>query len=92
MTLTRKEKRALRAAANTLKPIVYIGKSGLKNEQLSAIDEALEKHELIKIKFIEFKEQKKELCKQIEERCSCRRVGLIGHVALFYRARSDETE
>jgi RNA-binding protein len=90
MLLKGKEKRVLRATANTLKPVVYIGKSGLDNTQLSAIEDALENHELIKIKFLDYKEQKKELCAKIEECCGCALVGLIGHIATFYREHPDE--
>lgn len=83
------QRRYLRGLANSLKPVVMIGKSGINEQVIVAIDEALDVHELIKIRFQEFKEEKKELCKIIEEKCHCEMVGLIGHVGIFYRQNPD---
>ncbi len=55
-----------------------------------AIDEALQKHELIKVKFIEFKEEKKDSSRKIEEKNHCVLAGMIGHVAIFYRQHPDK--
>jgi RNA-binding protein len=83
------DRRYLRGLANPLKPVVQIGSNGLNQSVSDAIDDALDAHELIKIKFLEFKDQKEFLCKQIEEinRCSC--IGIIGHVAILYREHPD---
>jgi RNA-binding protein len=83
------QRRFLRGMANRMKPIVHIGKNGLNDAVLSAINEALDGHELIKVRFLEFKDQKKELCADIEAACFCEMVGLIGHIALFYRQQAD---
>ena len=53
------ERTYLRGLAHSLKPVVQIGKSGLKNEVVVSIEEAFSARELIKIKFNEFKEEKK---------------------------------
>ena len=50
----------LRGLAHQLKPVVHVGKTGLTPNVLAAIDEALEHHELIKIRFQDFKDQKRE--------------------------------
>jgi len=83
------QRRYLRSLANKMKPVVHVGKNGLSEEVLSAIDDALVDHELIKLRFLEFKDQKKELNAEIEEKCHCEMVGMIGHVALFYRRQED---
>lgn len=54
---------------------------------LAALDQALNGHELVKIRFDEFKEQKKVLAPQIAERTGSQLVMRVGHVAVFYRAR-----
>jgi len=82
-------RRYLRGLANPIQPVIFIGKNGLNDQVITAIDEALEAHELIKIRFVEFKEQKKQLCAQIEEKCNCEWVGLIGHIGIFYRQNKD---
>jgi RNA-binding protein len=53
------------------------------------VDEALALHELIKIKFSEFKEQKKELAPQIAEKTSSHLVHQVGNVIVLYRQQPD---
>jgi len=86
------QRRYLRGLANTLKPVVFIGKNGLTDDVFEAIDEELDNHELIKIRFNEFKDQKKALAAEISQRCNCHQVGVIGHVALFYRQHPEPEE
>ena len=50
----------MRSLAHHIKPSVYIGKSGLTDGPLESIDQSLESHELIKVKFNESKESKKD--------------------------------
>ena len=61
LSLTNAQIRALKAQAQRLKPTLKVGKVGLSPQFLAALDETLKHHELIKVKFDEFKEQKKEL-------------------------------
>ena len=58
---------------------------------IKAINEALDGHELIKIKFIEYKkkEQKATLCVKIERSTESTLVGMIGHIGIFYRPHMD---
>jgi RNA-binding protein len=85
--LSGQEKKYLRGLAHRLKPVVYIGQKGITGMLVRALDEALESHELIKVKFIEFKEKqaKPALCQILEKQLDCQLAGLIGHTALFYR-------
>lgn len=85
------QKKYLRGRAHALKPIVFIGQKGITDNVVRSTEEALNKHELIKIKFIDFKEkdQKKELIEAIASRASCHLVGKIGHMAIFFRQHSD---
>jgi RNA-binding protein len=89
--LTGFQKRYLKSLAHSLKPVVFIGQKGMSQMVLKAVQEALEGHELIKIKFIEFKEkdQKSSFCQAIEKAAGCVLVGLIGHMATFYRPHTD---
>lgn len=81
----------LRGLAHKLKPVVFIGQKGLTSTVVQSTKEALNRHELIKIKFLEFKEkqQKKEITAAIEAQADCQMVGLIGHIATFYRQHDD---
>jgi RNA-binding protein len=85
------QRKFLRGLAHRLKPIVLIGQNGLTGAIVKTTDEALNKHELIKVKFNAYKEkdEKKEIIAEIENRTSAQLVGLIGHTAIFYRENSD---
>lgn len=85
------ERKYLRGLAHGIKPITFIGKQGLVESVVKAVDEALNTHELIKLRFIDFKEkdQKKEIIAGIEEATSSECVGLIGHHAIFFRQNKD---
>lgn len=90
--LTSSQRRFLRSRAHSLKPIVQIGQQGLSDAALAEIDRALDRHELIKIKFGDFKDQKEDLCDEIEAKLSSQRVGLIGHTLVLYRQNLDPQE
>lgn len=85
------QKRFLRGVAHSLKPLVFVGQKGFTRSLADAMDDALDHHELVKVKFIEFKEKEKKLAlvAQIEKNLPCELVGLVGHVATFYRQHSD---
>lgn len=81
------QKKYLREVAHKLKPVVIIGQKGISDPLLKSIDESLAAHELIKIKFIDFKEkpQKKALLETIEAMNQCEVVGLTGHIAIVFK-------
>ena len=85
------QRKFLRGLAHRLKPVVLIGQSGLTEAVLKSTDAALNKHELIKIKFNAFKEKdrKKEIISAIETNTHSELVGLIGHTAIFFRKQTD---
>jgi RNA-binding protein len=59
MELKGSQRRYLRGLANPLSSVIIIGKAGLTEAVSAAIDEALDNHELIKIRFLEFRIQGK---------------------------------
>lgn len=89
--MTGTQRKTLRGMAHGLKPVVQIGKHGLTDAVIESIEQALEDHELIKVKFGDLKDQKKEACAEICDRLRCEDIGTIGHVAIFFRhARNPE--
>ena len=82
----------LRGQAHHLKPVVMVGKNGLTDDVIGAIDEALDSFELIKVKFIEFKKERKELSEKIAERTRAEFLGTIGNIAMFFRQHPDEEQ
>jgi len=89
--LSNPEIRRLKAAAQHLNATFKIGKAGLSAEFICSLDEALEHNELIKVKFDEFKEQRKELAPLLAEKTSSHLIMQVGHVAVLFR-RKRETQ
>ena len=58
--LTSKQRKYLEKEAQPLSPLVLIGGAGLTDEQIKQITTVLKDHELIKVKFNEYKDEKKE--------------------------------
>ena len=63
--------------------------AGLSPGFIKTVDEELTRHELVKIKFVEFKEQKKELAPQLAEKTGAHLVTLLGNVTVLYRQNSE---
>jgi RNA-binding protein len=89
--LTHSQVKHLRGLAHGLKPVVFIGQKGITPAVLDSMNEALDAHELIKVKFLDFKDRrlKASCAAEIEHASSSRLVGMIGHVALYYRPHHD---
>lgn len=88
-TLSGKQRRHLRGLAHDLDPVVHVGSKGVTDGLLEEIDGALEDHELIKMKFQDFKDAKEELTAKICARLGAQEVGQIGHVVILFRPASD---
>jgi RNA-binding protein len=89
MNLSNPQIRKLKALAQQLEPVVCLGKAGLTDEFLASVEQALQDHELIKVRFAAFKEQRKTLASEMAGRTQSELVWIIGHVAVFYRAQPD---
>lgn len=85
MKLTYSQRKKLKALGHRLRPIVQIGKKGLTDEVVQAIDIALQNHELIKVQFLEYKDTKAELIEVIKEKTNAHVIAVIGHRVVFYR-------
>ena len=85
------QRKYLKGLVHGLKPVVFIGQKGITSEVVRATNEALQEHELIKVKFVDFKEksQKEEIAEAMEKETASEQVGMIGHVAIFYRQQKD---
>lgn len=85
------QRKFLRGLAHTMKPVVFIGQKGLTPQVAISAKDAIESHELIKVKFNDFKEkeQKLEISSQIEKETGAENVGMIGHTVTFYRQKKD---
>ena len=87
--LTNAAKRDLKARAQRLEPLVKLGHGGMSEGFLKSLDAALTAHGLVKIKFTDFKDEKKTLGLQIAEKTGSVLVQRVGHVAVYFRAKPD---
>ncbi len=86
--LTNVQIRELKAKAQRMKAMLKIGKEGLSPAFFAALDEMLNSHELVKVKFDEFKEQKKELTPQLAEKSGSYLITRVGNVVVLYRPKA----
>ena len=89
--LTNVEKRALKARAQHLEPLVRLGQQGLSEAFLRALDHALLSHGLVKVKFAAFKDEKKKLAVEISETTGSELIARIGNVAVYFRRKPEVT-
>lgn len=82
--------RKLKGLAQRMDASLKVGKQGLSDGFIKSLDEELSRHELVKVKFTEFKEQRKELAPQLAERTQSHLITLLGNVVVLYRQQPDE--
>lgn len=87
--LTGAQKRKLKGMAQLLDPVIKIGRNGITDAVLASLNEALLKHELVKVRFDQFKEQKKELAPKLAEGTGSVLVTRVGNVVVLYRQNPD---
>ncbi len=79
------QRRHLRSLAHPLRPVVMIGKEGLTESVLAKTDRELHAHELIKVRFSDWKDEKSALLAQMAEKLLAEVVGVVGHVGILFR-------
>ncbi len=92
--MTGKERAAFRAQANSLEPIIQIGKEGISDNLLTQISDALDARELIKIRVhLETSPLRPRECAgQIAQALSAEVIQVIGGIIVLYRSKSEKKE
>ena len=91
MELSGKQKRHLRGLGHHLDPVVHVGTAGVSENVVSAVDQALSDHELIKIRVGEnAPEDRKAISSELAKRSGCQEVQVLGRTILLYRAHSEK--
>ncbi len=85
MSLSNAQRRYLRGLTHGISPVVMVGDKGLTDTVLEAIDEALDRHELVKIRLRTDRETRKAWSQEIQTRFGAEPVHAIGQVACFFR-------
>ncbi|MEY3201430.1 MAG: ribosome assembly RNA-binding protein YhbY [Pseudomonadota bacterium] len=88
--LTSTQRRALRAAAHSLNPVVAIAQAGLSPSVLAEIDRSLSAHELIKIRvYGEERAMREGLLHEVCEALDAAPVQHIGNILVIWREKPE---
>lgn len=92
MSLTSKQRAALRGMANTMEPVFQIGKGEIDETLIKGVDDCIKARELIKLKVLENSEYDAReaadiLCEGIHAEC----VQVIGRKFVLFRKKPKES-
>lgn len=91
MSINSNQKRFLRGRTHHLNPVVMMGEKGLTENVLMELEQALDHHELIKVRLRVDRETRKQLIEAIARQCRAELVHSIGQVACFYRRNPEHS-
>ena len=84
--MTSKQRAYLRGLAQTIEPIFQIGKTGITDNQIEQLSNALEARELIKITFLDtIPDDKSSIAEEIANRTNSEIVQIIGKKLTLYK-------
>lgn len=84
--MTSKQRAYLRGLANTIEPIMQVGKASISPELTEAVSEALEARELIKISVLKnCMDEPKEIAQTLAERTNSQVVQVVGKKITLYK-------
>jgi RNA-binding protein len=91
--LSGKQRRYLRALGHELRSIIQVGRGGLDDGLVAAVDRALTDHELVKIKLGEAANlDRHDAAADLAARTRSEVAQVLGNTVLLYRAHPDEPE
>lgn len=86
--LTSKERSYLSGMAKDA-ATVMLGKGGPSDALVAQLETHLACHELVRLRFVDFKEEKGEIAARLAEATESELVRVIGNTAIFYRRNPD---
>ncbi len=92
MKLNSKQRAFLRSEAQTMNPVVNVGKEGLTDGVVEHLNAALESHELVKVRFQNSKDQVMEISRALEEKTGSVIVATTGFTTVFFRQDEKDPE
>ena len=83
-------KRFLKSLGHPLSPVVRVGRGKITPQVIEETRRSLDAHELIKVKLdLDEGEERRHLASSLAEQTGAEIVGMVGKVALIYRAREE---
>ena len=93
MELTSKQRAYLKSKAQTIDPILQIGKSSVTTELITSVSEAIEKRELIKLHILQnCTDDPKEIANTIAERTQSSVVQIIGKKIVLFKQKKKDSQ
>ncbi|MCC8362179.1 ribosome assembly RNA-binding protein YhbY [Lysobacter sp. A6] len=91
--LTSAQTRFLRGQAHDLRAMLQVGGKGITDALVTEVANALEQHELIKVKVAaEDREVRDAMIAELAERAGAALVQRIGHTAVLYKPSKDKRQ
>lgn len=90
--LTSKQRKNLERLAHDLQPVVIVGGAGVTDGVISMVDNSLAAHELIKVKFNEYKDEIRDLTTELCEKTDAILVRIIGFTVILFREAEQEED
>ena len=91
LIITPTERRAFKALAHALSPVVMIGEAGLSAGVMAELEQGLKSHELIKVKvFSGERETRETMLEEICQQLKAAPVQHIGKILVIYRPKPEE--
>jgi RNA-binding protein len=90
LALMSRQRAHLKARAHALEPLVQIGRTGVQDSVVAAVDTALTAHELIKVKFNDAERDEREaMADALSTRTGAAIVQRVGKIVVLWRPRPD---
>lgn len=87
--LTNPQRKFLRRLAHGAPAHMQLGKNGLTPNFFKSFETALFAHELLKLRFTNLQDERKELSAEIESATGATLVSMVGHTAVYFRPCPD---
>lgn len=91
--MTSKDRAYLRSLANTIEPILQVGKGGISDNLIKQVDDALEARELIKLTVLETSpEDGLSIGNKLSEKTNSIFVQVVGRKITLYRKKKKDSK
>ena len=91
--MTSKDRAYLRSLANTIEPILQVGKGGISDNLIKQVDDALEARELIKLTVLETSpEDGLDIGNELSEKTNSILVQVVGRKITLYRKKKKDSK
>ena len=88
--LTNKQTKHLKSLAHDLKPVVIVGDRGLTQSVIDEMSNAIETHELIKVKIrTDDRDERESMINTICKRTNSEKIQRVGHIVTLFKRNKE---